>query len=1072
MKQTSRALSVILSLVFFLSLGFTPQQMIRATEAPTGDKVELIVHYQPAAEDEAYSWKLWIWGEGLPGAVYEFDSEDRFGPMVTLQLPAEWGKIGVIARGDEGSREWAKQTMDLFPTIKDGKAEIWLRGVEKQIYYEEPAAAPAQSPTEVTLKVHYIRYSDQDYELWNIWTWVGDQDGQRIDFTEQDENGPVAVIKHSDAAGIESVGFIMRKSEDGNDWAAKNTSADVIVSNLAEGEQEIWIAENDPTLYFSYDEIPEVILNVSMLDERTAEVKLTSAVTPAEAAQLQVTGAVVEAVELKTSEAVLDNLLLVRFSEAVEPSQDLTFVLEGFGKYELLQRLEWLHSKAFNDLYYFDGELGALYTAQSTTLRLWAPTAERVELIRYEQAGDGSLAPVETRSMTAGEKGTWESVLTGDRHGTIYNYKLYFADGTTTESVDPYARAVTVNGLHSVVFDLAQAEPEGWRAQPNAEAIHNTDAIIYEAHIRDLTIAPDNGIEHKGKFLGLAEPGTATDAGTVSGLDYIKSLGVTHVQLLPIYDFKSVDEAGPLGFGKAYNWGYDPQNYNVPEGSYSTDPSDPAARILELKQMIQTLHNEGLYVIMDVVYNHVFDVTTSPFNLTVPGYYFRYDAKGALYNGTGVGNETASEQPMFRKYMIDSLKYWAQEYDLDGFRFDLMGIHDTETMNLVEQELRSINPGIILLGEGWQMGNHADGVTPSDQYHADRLPGYAFFNDSLRDLLKGSVFDKADRGWISGVKNTELAWDIFSNITGAQTVRNYLNPGQSVVYNEAHDNLTLWDKLLNTNPADSEELLIKRHTLATSIQMLSNGMTFVHAGQEFLRTKGGDHNSYISPDSVNFLDYDRSAEYPEAFAYFKAMLELRKSEPLFRLNNYEEINKAYALAEDPQGDLLHYTISDPASGQLKYIVVLNADTEAKTVTIPQGSYAAIVASGSVETDEAKAPRVDDKTTYEVAPLSASVLMVSKPVAPAPTAADPAATTVPASTSESSAADNANDANNADDANDAGNADDASNAGNNGLRNALIGIGLVTALGLIVSFTQKQRFPFLDEGDNKKPKTKK
>ncbi len=1052
MKRAGRSVRrVLLSTLLLLTLVLGPYASLLAnTVEPTAlqapeETITLTIHYQPAEEDQALDWKLWIWGEGRSGEVYTFEGEDEYGFYTTVNLPADWGRIGVIARGDDGTREWAKQTADLFPTIRDGAAEIWLRGIESQIYYNVPPEAAAEAPTKVTLKIHYLRYTDQNYEPWNVWAWVGTGEGQQYPFT-LDENGTaVATVALEDPEGIERVGLIVRKSESGNDWAEKNTPEDIFLTGLSE-EEEIWIAENNPTIFYGADEIPDVILNAILTTDTTAELTLSKTIPLAELPTLTVTGAEVADYGFKNATQNFDNTLVVTFTQAIGPAQDLSFEVEGFGRYELRQQLAWLHSDEFNETYYYEGELGAIYTPEETTFRVWAPTAERVELLIYNE-----LATVTNEiPLLAGSQGTWEHTETGDLNGVRYNYRLTFPDGTTNVSVDPYAKAVTANGEQTVVLDPSEASPEGWPETRKSFDGGYTDAIIYEAHIRDLTIAPDNGITHKGKFLGLTEAGTRTDAGNLSGLDYLKSLGVTHIQILPMYDFKSIDETGPLGYNEAYNWGYDPQNYNVPEGSYSTDPTDPALRITEMKHMIQTLHDAGFYVIMDVVYNHVFDVTNSPLHLTAPGYYFRYDEKGQLRNGTGVGNETASEQLMYRRYMVDSLTYWATEYQIDGFRFDLMGIHDTETMNQIEQALHRIDPGIILLGEGWEMGFHPAGVTPSDQYHAEELPGYAFFNDSLRDLLKGSVFEASEAGWVGGLKNSEATWNIYDNILGAQQVRDYLNASQSVVYNEAHDNLTMWDKLKATNPNDSDETTVKRHQLASTIQLMSNGMAFVHAGQEFMRTKDGDHNSYISPDSINHLDYDRVATFPEAFAYFKDLLALRQAEPLLRLVDYQDITEVYKLASDPTRDLLHYEIHDPATGELKYHVLFNAAEEAAQVTLPLANYAPLVANGSVNLSLAKAAASTSSsadlllgvTSYEIPGLSAAVLKLSNVPVPTPTEPTP---TEPGTTEEPAKE-------------------------KNFLKGFLVSTGLVAVLGLIVSFTRKQRGPI--PGDKKEEKDRK
>ena len=632
------------------------------------------------------------------------------------------------------------------------------------------------------------------------------------------------------------------------------------------------------------------------------------------------------------------------------------------------------YSNEFHEKYFYDGELGAIYTPEKTTFRVWAPTAKSVEFLNYSD--NAAATP-----LARGERGIWELTLEGDRHGLEYRYRLEFGDGTVNEAVDPYARAVTANGEHTVVVDAEHIVPEGWSGKRMAPFSSMQDAIIYEAHVRDLTIGPDNGITHKGKFLGLTEAGTKTQAGNPSGLDYLKSLGITHLQLLPIYDFGSVDETGDLSFNAQYNWGYDPENYNVPEGSYSTHPQDPTARIMELKSMIDALHNNGIRVIMDVVYNHVYVAEHSPLQQTVPNYFFRTDPQGNFLDGTGVGNETASERPMMRKYIVDSVTYWATTYNIDGFRFDLMGIHDVDTMNAVREALNEIDPSIVILGEGWEMGNHPEGVLGANQKNADKLPGIAFFNDHYRDTVKGSNFELEHAGFVNGADQEHRSWDLLNNIKGAQHVRDYLGPEQSVVYNEAHDNYTMFDKLKGSMPHASDEEIARRHALATATQYLANGAVFIHAGQEFLRTKAGDHNSYKSPDEVNALDYDRAAQFAKEVQFFRDLNAFRKRYDFMRLPSYEAINSKYTHGIVAGADNVHmnhvgYTVKNAFPGNRDAFVYVNAATEPWQAPLPTGEYEVMIQA----TDVYETPRaLTSHGDVTVPPLSIMVLRAA-PVA--------------------------------------------------------------------------------------------
>ena len=600
----------------------------------------------------------------------------------------------------------------------------------------------------------------------------------------------------------------------------------------------------------------------------------------------------------------------------------------------------FVRSNDFDNYFSYDGELGALYEKEGTLLRVWTPTAKSVEVWIY--ADDSFKGPSTKIEMVQKPKGIFEAYLPGDQHGTIYVYKILFLNNRESISVDPYARATTVNGTKSVIADLNRTNPDGWGERLPAFGLPE-EAIIYELHIRDFSISETSGIVNKGKFLGLTEKNTQNASGRKTGLDYLIDLGITHIQILPMFDYATVDEANLTE--PQYNWGYDPLNYNVPEGSYSTDPFDPFNRIFELKQMIRTLHENGLRVIMDVVYNHVYDPKDQALERTVPGYFYRYNADGSLANGTGVGNDTASERHMMRKYIIDSVKYWAKEYHLDGFRFDLMGIHDSVTMNAIREALDKIDPSIIIIGEGWEMSTPLPEDLKASQRNAQAMPRIAHFNDSIRVALKGSDFgDEKDRGFISGKNYLEDL--LLRNIKGAMHLSShssYVDPEQVIQYVEAHDNLTLYDKLLRSNPDDSEEVRIKRHTLATSIVLLSQGVPFIHGGQEFLRTKAGVANSYQSPDEINQFEWERVTTFQESVAYVKGLIALRKSEYLFRLHTHEEIDAHFTMLSE-NFNIIAFSLTN---SEKKYIVIFNGNRSDVIFRIQKGKYAILVEDNQV-----------------------------------------------------------------------------------------------------------------------------
>ncbi|MBR7927879.1 type I pullulanase [Aerococcaceae bacterium zg-ZUI334] len=584
---------------------------------------------------------------------------------------------------------------------------------------------------------------------------------------------------------------------------------------------------------------------------------------------------------------------------------------------------------------HFEGELGALYTTEQTEFRLWAPTAKTVELVIYEDY----YAPVkEKRMMFKEEAAVWMIKVDGDCHGMTYRYEVTFEDGSNRRSVDPYSKAVTVNGKRSVVVDLARTNPEGW-GERMAPFSAPTDAVIYELHVRDFTADKNSGVKKRGKFLGAIETGTKNPLGSSTGIDYIKQLGVTHVEFLPMFDFASVDETGEDP--TQYNWGYDPLNYNAPEGSYSTNAYDPFVRIKEMKQMIQAFHDAGIRIIMDVVYNHVFEVENHSFHRTVPGYFFRHTESGQLSNGTGVGNDTASERAMMRKFIVDSVTYWAKEYHIDGFRFDLMGIHDVETMNEVRQALDAIDPSILMFGEGWDLMTELPFEKKASHHQAKRMERIGQFNDSLREALKGNDFDPHTRGFINGAWYTEN--QVAGNVMAGLGLDHFLDPGQVIQYVEAHDNYTLYDRLVTADSHLDRDTIIRRHELATSIILLSQGVPFIHAGQEFLRTKYGVRDSYNQPNHINQLDWLRQENYEHTVHLVRGLIALRKAEPMFRLKTYEEIQRIMKILHASY-QMVAIEYSNETE---RLIVVFNAQENTLAYGLEYGDYIMKLVDGQV-----------------------------------------------------------------------------------------------------------------------------
>lgn len=597
---------------------------------------------------------------------------------------------------------------------------------------------------------------------------------------------------------------------------------------------------------------------------------------------------------------------------------------------------------------YTGNDLGVTYAPSATTFTVWSPAAQAMRLRLYT-AGQGGKA-VKRLKLKRQNQGTWSGTLPGNWEGRYYTFQAKVNGKWLAEVPDPYAKAVGVNGRRGMVVDLTTTNPENWQYDVRPPLAGPQDIILYELHVRDLTIHPSAGAAYPGKFLGLAERGNRSREGLSTGLDHIKEMGVTHVHILPAFDFRSLDETR-LSDGK-YNWGYDPQNYNTPEGSYATDPYDGRVRIREFKQLIKTLHDNGIRVIMDVVYNHTGFTQESLFNQLVPGYYYRQNAEGGFSDAAACGNEVASERAMVRKFILESVLYWAKEYHVDGFRFDLMGIHDIETMNAVSDGLRAIDPSLFVYGEGWTAG----GSPLPDEERAlkantAKLHGIAAFSDEIRDAIKGHVFSPEAQGFVSG--KGDLRESLKFGIVGATFhpqvnygAVNYAKsawapePTQSIVYASCHDNHTLWDRLAIANPDATEEERIAMHKLALGIVLTSQGVPFLHAGSEFLRTKQGVENSFESPDAINQIDWSRKAQYQDVVRYVKNLILLRKLHPAFRMGKAAQIRQQLTFQPTETDQVLVYTIDGQASGDnWKHILVaFNGSSQNQGVSFPYAEW--------------------------------------------------------------------------------------------------------------------------------------
>ncbi|XCS46701.1 type I pullulanase [Gardnerella swidsinskii] len=974
-------------------------------------KTTVRIHYKPKADDSR-DIGIWLWGKDkdgkdLPGAWYKFTGTDKFGKVfeTTVDGAFENKSLSFITT----TKDWGKDGGDrAIENCASGLAEAWVTGGSDTTQFTAPNNLK-KKPKELKVTVHYRRNAG-DYEGWNMWTWNDGTNGSARYFTSHDDYGKIATFTAKNDGGIDSVGFKVRKStpidawkqQDPSDRSIPNNAIKLDANDPNKGSAEVWLMQDDMTVYLNAT-MPQLTAHVMSADIaglKKLAVKVSgdvssvkdSDVTLLDTSENPSKKVEIASVKAKGSEITIETKNDLNIKHKYELS------IKGLAKDIKLSAssktgASVIRTDEFDKKYAYTGDdLGAVYSASSTTFKLWAPTATEVKLITYKSTQENAEKDKET-VMKAEDRGVWSVKLDGDKANTAYAYEVHFADGTVNVSADPYAKAAVVNGERSVVLADKDAGNAGKRMP---KFTNPSDATIAEMDVRDFSINPNSGISdaHRGKYLGVVEEATKTkDKQNVSGFDYLKSLGVTHVQIMPMYDFGSVNETGDLSYGKqgAQNWGYDPQNYNVPEGSYSTDPANPTARVKEAKQMIAGLHNAGLRVIMDVVYNHVYDVQKHSFNKTVPGYYFRYK-DGALNGNSGCGNDTASERQMMRKYILDSVKYWATHYNLDGFRFDLMGLIDLKTMQEVRAELNKIDPSIIVLGEGWDMNQLLPKSDSTIQPNAYKIPGVAFFNDSLRDSTKGSVFGDTSTGFVNGNTDKGVKALLEHNLLGCQfgtsTVKcwngnaetHFADAGQVVQYVEAHDNLSLYDKLKVSAPKDTEDVRMKRVKLANSMVLLSRGMPFIQLGQEFLRSKNGNSNSYNAGDKDNALDWNRATEKSDSVNYFKRLLKLRKSIKSLRDFDYATINKNMKMIAGTPDGVIAYTLND---ANKQYVVVFNANNAETQVKIPAGKYSALVADGKVN-DVAQEANVSADGTYKVAALSTAVLInAEKTPAPQP-----------------------------------------------------------------------------------------
>ena len=758
-----------------------------------------------------------------------------------------------------------------------------------------PAPAPmAECSHDITVKLHYHR-PDGDYADWNVWMWTLEVGGKGYELREED--GRMTATMVVDGRFTTAVSFIVRK---GNWETQEYGERRIDVSTLACGTIHYFVdsgVEQGRQALSQDAKITNKIMSAE-LDYDTGYIHVKTAAPimgqPREALKLlDITG--------RDGSAAIASVTVGNDGYAIMPNRklDLTtlyrYKLRFEGVDHPVKTTNVYASKRFNKEFVYDGkDLGCTWTKKATALKVWAPTAEDVKVALYRSGNAEAIDRIGTIEMVRGDKGVWSCTIPGDQNGVYYTY-LVKVNGSVAEAVDPYARTTGVNGARGMILDLKSTDPAGWDRDVNPNPIKSyTDAVLYELHVRDLSIDPSSGVSpaHRGKFLGLTETGTKTPGGNPTGLDHLKELGITHLHLLPVYDYGSVNECR-LDMPQ-FNWGYDPMNYNVPEGSYSTDPYKGKVRVAEMKQMIKALHDNGISVVMDVVYNHVYEAGNFCFNKIVPGYFSRSNADGSPSNGSGCGNDTASERPMVRKYIVDSIVYWSTEYHMDGFRFDLVGLLDTATINALVDAAHEKRPDTIFYGEGWSLNTAVEpGNYMATQHNAFRTPKFAYFSDDIRNLLAGE--NGRTTGVVSGLTGKEdpLYRCFFGDVWWVP------GPTQTVNYVSCHDNYTLMDKLCLTRPDASREDLVRMNRLAAAIYMTAQGIPFIHAGEEFLREKIDEdgrrvENSYNAPDWVNGIHWNWLDE-PDRRAtsdYYAGLVAFRKAHAALRLITKDDVNNA------------------------------------------------------------------------------------------------------------------------------------------------------------------------------------
>ena len=972
------------------------------------------VHYKRVYNDYK-DWNLWAWENDEKGQKIEFTGEDSYGRVAQFNVSKATfdDKLGFIIRKSVHGNEWAEKEgcgnsnngdnlVSLRKYEKNGKVDIYVMQDEPGIFFERP----------IWVNFHYKRYNN-NYDPWNVWVWkkyknlIGEP-GCGVYFTKDDHaygkispnepGGKIATFMLGNTRGVEKLGFLVRRSDiygDGKEvWLEWDVDLDryVDIEKMRElekdGEVNIYLAQGDVNFAFRKEDmdLSPKILDATIQEPRdkarekfnTIEVELNT--------KFNLTDESKADFELRCGNSIIpiNNIqyrgigndvgrlfkIEIKDTYNLEPF-DKKYVLSLKGFKSLPVSIRKLYDeKKFEERLTYDGDdLGVTYSKESSKFRIYAPTADDIELLLYDKGMDSE--PVKTFKLKKAEKGTWFGEVKEDLKGMFYKYRVC-VEGKEGEIVDIYAKAGGTNLKRGAIVDFDETNPEGWDDVPRPKFVKPTDAVIEELNIRDYTINENSGVDEKyrGRYLGLVQSGTRLDDTNITTvLDHIEEMGYTHIQIMPILKFDGYDEN--MENQIYYNWGYNNIHFFVLEGSFATDAHNPETRIKEFKKLVMECHKRGIRVIMDVVYNHTFKTQYSDLNILTPKYYHRvWKNSGLFSNATECSNEVASERKMVRKLIVDSVVHLAKEYKVDGFRFDVMYLLDIDTMNAVKEAVHKIDPTILLYGEGWEaeMETPISGDKRAMKKNASKMRGIGFFNNEFGDALKGS-FNGSDRAFISNAyhkdREERLKKGIVADIQHADVTNGEdILPTQVLNYAGAHDNLTLYDKICKSVAEATEEVKMKMYKLAYSILFTAQGMVMIPEGDEFMRTKFGNKNSYDAGDEVNAVDWARKSKYKKVCDYIKGLIKLRKAHPAFRMSERSEIQEkvSYFPSLNKGDDRVGYKITDHANGDVSdtLVIVHNGNWQETTVELPGYGWYVLVngeRAGNEVIEEVKGNRV-------------------------------------------------------------------------------------------------------------------